>query len=96
MAAPYHGELSALQDALIDSLLSTALLFFPIREASTWEKLDSLYFIVIIHISRIENSQTKIQLVFKIKAVFDNPFGHTDVRVSDGLCNFNGNTLLLI
>lgn len=52
-----------------------SLFFLFISEISTWEKLDSFYFIVIIHISRNEISQMKIYTVaVKTKAVvFDIP-----------------------
>lgn len=54
-----------------------SLFFLFISEVSTWEKLDSFYFIVIIHISRNEISQMKIYTVaVKTKAVvFDIPWG---------------------
>lgn len=56
---------SSLSFSLPPSLLLSvySLLFLLISEVSPWEKLDSFYFIVIIHISRIENSQMKIHTI---------------------------------
>lgn len=62
---------SALQDALTASP-SAFFSFLPslplfssllISKASTWEKLDRFYFIMIIHISKIENSQMRVHTV---------------------------------
>ena len=66
-----RGAISALPDALTASppaffpLLPSLPLFCSllISTASTWEKLDRFYFIMIIHISKIENSQMRVPTV---------------------------------
>lgn len=81
---PLRGAISVWQDALTacfppylpPSLLLSlySLLFLLISEVSPWEKLDSFYFVVIIHIRRIENSQMKIYTTtVKIKQLYLTP-----------------------
>lgn len=68
--------LSALQDAWTAPPLAffASLALFSsllISKASTWEKLNRLYFIIMrIHISRIETSQIKVHTVTKNKQLY--------------------------
>lgn len=69
------GVLSALQDAWTARPLAffASLALFSsllISKASTWEKVNRLYFIMRIHISRIETSQIKAHTVTKNKQLY--------------------------
>ena len=68
------GVLSALQDAWAACLpaffASLPLFSSLISKASTWEKLNRLYLIMKIHISRIETSWIKVHILTKNKQLY--------------------------
>lgn len=69
------GVLSALQDAwtaCLPAFFASLPLFSSllISKASTWEKLNRLYLIMKIHISRIETSRIKVHILTKNKQLY--------------------------